>query len=168
LPRRPPSPRRRPLRRRRSDWRAAPWCGAVVWRWAPRRERSRAASAAGSELPDERDRQLGLEVVARDRVVGDVLGVCVTERAPIRRVDGNLRRRVSWALLAAGLLVSGLCVLCVLCGSSLSQRQKQKGTTEDTEKQSRANRRAAAGRPAAAVRGGRRGLSCRRLLACRG
>jgi hypothetical protein len=34
------------------------------------------------------------------------------------------------ALLAAVLLASGLCVL---CGSSLSQRQKQEGTTEDTE-----------------------------------
>jgi hypothetical protein len=37
----------------------------------------------------------------------------------LRLADCNQLPRVSWVLLAAGLLVSGLCVLCVLCGSFL-------------------------------------------------
>ena len=41
--------------------------------------------------------------------------------------------RVSWVLLAAGLLVSGLCVLCVLCGSFLLLLEKQNNHREHRE-----------------------------------
>ncbi|MFN6195432.1 MAG: hypothetical protein ACK5BN_16610, partial [Planctomycetota bacterium] len=87
----------------------------------------------------------------------------------LRLADCNPRQRDSCALLAAGLLVSGLCVLCVLCGSFLllllllllnnhrehREHRAEKGRGE----QGRANGGAAAERAAAAVRGGRRGLS---------
>jgi hypothetical protein len=75
-----------------------------------------------------------------------------------RLADYNLLHRDSWALLAAGPLRSGLCVLCVLCGSSLSQRQKQKGTTEDT-----ANTEQSKPKGGSRATGRRRGLSWRKL-----
>ena len=64
-----------------------------------------------------------------------------------RLADCNPLHRVSWALLAAGPVMSVLCVLCVLCGSSRSQRQKQKGTTEDTENTERSKPKAGSRAP---------------------
>ena len=115
---------------------AREWCARLDGRGdgaaPPRRDEksmSRNARRAGAWIAvrgeaDDR-RRIGGFAKARPPVSG---------REDIQRLaDCNPLHRVSWVLIAAGAVVSGLCVLCALRGSSLSQRQKQKGTTEDTE-----------------------------------
>jgi hypothetical protein len=97
--------------------------------------------------------------------MASALGVCVTERAPggvaFRDADCNLLSRDCWVLLAAGLLVSGLCVLCALFGSFLllqkqnnHREHREHRAAKSREEQGRADGGAAAGRPAIAVRTG--------------